>query len=54
MDERDALMVVLDAKNVRIGRLTDDVMRLTKAVEFRDARIAELLEYKAMYEGLCK
>lgn len=29
-------------KNYQIGRLTDDVMRLTKAVEARDKTIKEL------------
>jgi chromosome segregation ATPase len=36
------LEAAMDAKNVKIGRLDDDVMRLTKAVEFREARIKEL------------
>jgi hypothetical protein len=36
------LLGALDAKNVKIGRLDDDVMRLTKAVESRDAKIKEL------------
>lgn len=33
-----------DAKSVKIGRLDDDVMRLTKAVESRDLRIHELMD----------
>lgn len=34
----------LDEKNVIIGRLNDDVMRLTKAVETRDEKIKALQE----------
>lgn len=34
----------LDEKNVIIGRLNDDVMRLTKAVESRDEKIKALQE----------
>ncbi len=38
------LEAALDAKNVKIGRLDDDVLRLTKAVEYRDARIEDLTD----------
>jgi hypothetical protein len=40
--QEERLRRTLDAKNVKIGRLNDDVMRLTKAVESRDAKIKEL------------
>lgn len=38
----EALLSQLDAKNVLIGRMQDQIMRLTKAVASRDQDIKEL------------
>lgn len=38
----ERLEAKLDRKNVKIGRLNDDVRRLTKAVEYRDQSIKDL------------
>lgn len=35
-------LVLLDARYIKIGRLNDDIMRLTKAVAARETRIAIL------------
>jgi hypothetical protein len=42
MSEEEQLRRMLDTKNVIIGRLKDDVMRLTRAIENREETIKEL------------
>lgn len=52
--QRDTALKALDAKNVQIGRLNDDVMRLTKAVEFRDTQLKAYQEVEHDHRRLVR